>query len=69
MAILEVLTTDNFEIWRQKTNLIAAGAGDLGTLNSDILDAISPDEDIISAINYIYTDVTRQVLIKSIAMA
>lgn len=69
MSLTQVLTTDNFAIWREKTNLVFSNVGDLALLNAEILAAISPDTDLVSAINHISENVTRQVLIKSIAMS
>lgn len=63
MAIPSVNTTsDTFDLWRIKTNLIATLEGDLTLL------ATTVKTDLVSAINETVTD-TRALLIRAIAMA
>lgn len=67
--------SDSFNVWLQKTNVVAMEEGALGSLNTDILNSINSSEEtlnLVNAINFVY-DTTlkelRNVLIKSIAMS
>jgi len=66
---------DSFDVWLQKTNVVATEEGDLNELNATILSNINDNVDtlnLVNAINWVY-DTTmkelRNVLIKSIAMS
>jgi len=65
MAIPNVPDTDTFDIWRQKTNLIAQLEGDLTLLLTPVT------TDLVAAINSIldlFEDDLRAMLIRAIAM-
>lgn len=66
---------DSFDVWLQKTNVVATEEGNLNELNATILSNINDNVDtlnLVNAINWVY-DTTmkelRNVLIKSIAMS
>jgi len=66
---------DSFDVWLQKTNVVATEEGDLNELNNIILSNINDSVEtlnLVNAINWVY-DTTmkelRNVLIKSIAMS
>lgn len=66
---------DSFDVWLQKTNVVATEEGDLHNLNDVILSNINASVEtlnLVNAINWVY-DTTmkemRNVLIKSIAMS
>ncbi len=66
MAIINVPDTDTFDIWRQKTNLIAQRQGDLVLLTTPVT------TDLVSAINSLSSSLSediRSCLIRAIAMA
>ena len=66
MAIVNVVKTDNFKQWRDKTNLIATQQGDLVLLTTPVT------TDIVAAINSILAtigDDNRRFFIRAIAMA
>lgn len=66
MAIPNIPDTDSFDLWRQKTNLIAQIEGDLDNL-------LTVDKtNLVAAINEIFLalgNVGRDVLIRAIAMS
>lgn len=67
--------SDSFNVWLQKTNVVAMEEGALGSLNTDILNSINSSEEtlnLVNAINFVYETTLkelRNVLIKSIAMS
>ena len=69
MSLTQVLDTDNFSIWKTKTNMISSNLGDVAQLDAEILAGIAPDSDLVEAINYIMSSVSRKILIKAIAMS
>lgn len=66
MAIISVVDTDTFDIWRQKTNLLSQQQGDLDLLLTSV------KTDLVSAINEVFSslnDSGREILIRSIFMS
>lgn len=66
MAIPNVPDTDTFDLWRQKTNLIAQLEGDLDLLQTSV------KTDLVSAINSLISELggsDRAILIRAIAMS
>lgn len=66
MALINVPDTDTFDIWRQKTNLLAQRQGDLALLITPVT------TDLVSAINSLSASTDeniRSTLVRAIAMA
>jgi hypothetical protein len=66
MALINVPITDNFDTWRQKTNLLAEKQGDL-----DLLETTNKNS-LVESINDVISNTEverRSILVRAIAMS